>query len=105
MRHIADLRCTEKSVYGPSHLNGAINKIIADGKVDREKNKPLSYLPECGEYSLVPGQFGEEETEEHEASGGLEWILDPMDHIFNLSILARTTENAMMLKSDFMVCE
>ena len=45
--------------------------------------KPTSYTPGAGD--------------------GLDWVLDPKDSCFNLSVLARTEENAMTLRSDFMV--
>lgn len=35
--------------------------------------------------------------------GGLQWILDASDNVLNLSLLARTEENVLTLRSDFMV--
>lgn len=36
-------------------------------------------------------------------AGQLQWILDPSDSCFNLAILGRTKDNALTLRSDFMV--
>ena len=34
---------------------------------------------------------------------GPQWVLDHHDSVFNLSVLARTEDNAITLRSDFMV--
>ena len=38
-------------------------------------------------------------------SEGLQWVLDIDDQCFNLAVLARTKDNALTLRSDFMVSE
>ena len=82
LKHIGGLQLPERSIYGRSHLGDAIKSLIAEGTLSREKMRPPNFRPKPGE---------------------LQWILDPKDQVFNLSILARTTDNAITLRSDFMV--
>ena len=58
---------------------------MGEGTLTREKVRPPKYSPK--------------------AEDQLKWILDPKDSLFNLCILARTLDNAITLRSDFMVSE
>ena len=95
LKHIVNLQCQEHSIYGESHLAEKIKSLIANGTLSREKYRPLNDLP--------PHSWEREEAIK-ETSGKLQWILDTTDLVFNLSILARTTDYAITLQSDFLVC-
>ena len=82
LKHIGSLQVPERSIYGKSHLAEGIKSLVAEGTLSREKVRPPNFMPKLGE---------------------LQWILDPKDQLFNLSILARTLDNAITLRSDFMV--
>lgn len=85
LKHIGGLQLPEKSViYGKSHLADGIKTLIVEGKLSREGIRPPSFIPKLGEP---------------------QWVLDTKDQLFNLSILARTLDNAITLRSDFMVRE
>ena len=83
LKHIGGLQLPERSIYGKSHLGESIRSLQAEGTINRERLKPPSHVPKL------------EDSQQ--------WVLDPKDQLFNLSILARTTDNAITLRSDFMV--
>lgn len=83
LKHIGGLQLPERSIYGKSHLGDCLQSLITKGSIIREKLRPPSYSPK--------------------QTDPLKWVLDPKDQLFNLSILARTMDNAITLRSDFMV--
>ena len=83
LKHIGGLQLPERSIYGKSHLGDNLRSLLAEGMLNRERLKPPSFMPK--------------------AADSLKWVLDPKDQAFNLCILARTQDNAITLRSDFMV--